>query len=1191
LFHWLNRWKANSNSRHSQGRARRPRRFRPRLETLEDRVTPSILGIDLGPLLPCVWTGAVSDNWSDTGNWLPQAPTYAIGDDGLPIEYDVTFDAVGVARPNVNVDDIVAAQIIGKINIGAPYTFSGLPLVAHGGLNDSPNSLLTSPTVFNDQISVAGPLTVAAGQTLQFRGGYGPFVVNGNALTLDGSLSKVGPGRLELSGASPNDFSVDVAEGTLALGSRDAAGPGVDDTSWSVDAGATLELSGNVEVSGHDLTITGSGTDGNGALVSTGGPNTWHGNVTVAGTQATIGVDAGATLRLDGVVQNNGSASELDKAGTGKLILAGANNCSGAMDVLAGTLAAEGNSALGSTLGGTVVGPLGTLELIDGDTITNEPLTLQAVPGFVGILHGDEGQEQWNGPVTLQGALGASPQIDVASRGELTLGGLVAGAAGVGLQKTGTGRVILGVANTYTGTTLVEAGDLTVRNSAALGTATAGTTVAIGATLELDGSLNIATEPLTLGASFLHAVNGSSTWSGPITLTDLSTVDVDSPDALTLSGGLLTESQHGVQKIGTGRLTLSAPTSATGGKFIISGGVLALTNQTALGAGSQTTVNAGAALEVDGNLNLGIQGLLLNGSGPDGSGALVDEGGVATLAGTVSIHTDTTIGVQAGGLLTVNAAIGGVAGLTLHTTGTVEFGGSQANTFAGTVAVDAGTLRLNKSAGTAVAGPLVVGDGSGSSVDTAMLLRPNQIDDGAPVTVNSMGLLDLTNSGAGDAVGAVTLQGGVITTGATVLTLGGTVSVLSASTPADITGNLSLGLAARTFSVQGGTTLRLEAVVTAGTTHAALDKTGAGTLEMTASSPYASPTIIDAGTLVLSGSLPNSDVVVNAGGALETRNSTANAGTVKSLTTHSRGRVSPGGLGSIGTLTVAGGDLTLDSGSILVIDIAGPRSGQFDAIRVTTGTVQVNGVSLGLFLRFRSLVDDRFVFLNGSGGPVIFSVTGGSPVLSDTGVAFAATVAAGDVVLIHINSPAAFQNRSITSPINEGQVAAVSGTITDPDPLDTFFLDVNWGDGSKPQTFTFLPGTPRAIQVTHRYLDDGSFNVHLSWRDRHQPGNSADLIATVLNVAPVVDAGADGRTDPGDVLNRTGSFSDPGADTWTATVDYGDGSGPQVLKITKDGQFHLHHKYAQPGTYTVTITVLDDDGGMGTASFQVFELA
>src|SRR5262249_8550434 len=84
---------------------------------------------------------------------------------------------------------------------------------------------------------------------------------------------------------------------------------------------------------------------------------------------------------------------------------------------------------------------------------------------------------------------------------------------------------------------------------------------------------------------------------------------------------------------------------------------------------------------------------------------------------------------------------------------------------------------------------------------------------------------------------------------------------------------------------------------------------------------------------------------------------------------------------------------------------------------------------------------------------------------------------------------------------------------------------------------------------------------------------------------PTVAAGDDVVLSPGDVLNRKGSFTDPGADTWTAAVDYGDGSGPQELKLDHDKTFHLHHKYDSAGAFVVTVTVRDDDGGVGTGQF------
>ena len=66
-----------------------------------------------------------------------------------------------------------------------------------------------------------------------------------------------------------------------------------------------------------------------------------------------------------------------------------------------------------------------------------------------------------------------------------------------------------------------------------------------------------------------------------------------------------------------------------------------------------------------------------------------------------------------------------------------------------------------------------------------------------------------------------------------------------------------------------------------------------------------------------------------------------------------------------------------------------------------------------------------------------------------------------------------------------------------------------------------------------------------------------------------------------------GSFTDPGRDRWQASVDYGDGKGPQPLPLKGDKTFELSHVYMQTGNFTVTVRVEDEDGGVGTASFPV----
>ena len=77
----------------------------------------------------------------------------------------------------------------------------------------------------------------------------------------------------------------------------------------------------------------------------------------------------------------------------------------------------------------------------------------------------------------------------------------------------------------------------------------------------------------------------------------------------------------------------------------------------------------------------------------------------------------------------------------------------------------------------------------------------------------------------------------------------------------------------------------------------------------------------------------------------------------------------------------------------------------------------------------------------------------------------------------------------------------------------------------------------------------------------------------------------------GSMFVRNGFFTDPGADSWTATVDYGDGNGAVPLALNPAQRFSLQHRYVTPGIYTVTVSVRDDDGGVGMTSFRVTVLS
>lgn len=89
------------------------------------------------------------------------------------------------------------------------------------------------------------------------------------------------------------------------------------------------------------------------------------------------------------------------------------------------------------------------------------------------------------------------------------------------------------------------------------------------------------------------------------------------------------------------------------------------------------------------------------------------------------------------------------------------------------------------------------------------------------------------------------------------------------------------------------------------------------------------------------------------------------------------------------------------------------------------------------------------------------------------------------------------------------------------------------------------------------------------------------------NEAPVVTLGPDANLDEGVALSRVASFSDQDASTsWTATVDYGDGTGSAALALAANKTFTLGHLF-EPGSYVVSVVVTDDAGAFGSGSFRV----
>ena len=380
---------------------------------------------------------------------------------------------------------------------------------------------------------------------------------------------------------------------------------------------------------------------------------------------------------------------------------------------------------------------------------------------------------------------------------------------GAGFNKTGAGTLVLNGASTYTQSTQLSAGVLSVSSDANLGAASANIDFE-GGTLRITGTaFNATARAVTLGAA-----------GGGIDI-------ADAGNAFTLSNALT--GSGGLTKLGDGTLVLTGTNSYSGGTTITAGTLQG--NSSSL----QGNIADNAALVFDQAADGSFAGSV------SGSGTLTKQGaGTLILSGTNSYSGGTTIG--AGALQGNSANLQG----TIVDNAALIFDQASDGTFAGAVS---GTGSLTKQG----AGMLTLSGTnsySGGTTISAGTLAGSTSSLQGDITDNATLAFNQANDGT--FAGAISGSGSLIKQGAATLTLtgantygGGT--TISAGTLQGDTGSLQGNMvdnATLAFD-QAADGSFAGAISGAGT----VVKLGAGVLTLTGANSYQGGTQINAGTL------------------------------------------------------------------------------------------------------------------------------------------------------------------------------------------------------------------------------------------------------------------------------------------------------------------------------------------------------